>query len=76
MSRSLHRRTNAAADEVVGDVVDILAAMGDFNEFKGMMVAHREGRGNGLVVTSSPVAAAGGSAEGVSDPRNQQPKRR
>lgn len=49
-----HRR----ADEVVGDVVDILAAMGDFDEFKGMMVAHRAGHDNGLVVTSSPAAAA------------------
>lgn len=45
-----------AAGEVVGDVIDILMAVGDFAEFKGMMVAHRKGRDNGLVVTSAPVA--------------------
>ncbi|CAN0568995.1 unnamed protein product, partial [Ectocarpus sp. 12 AP-2014] len=27
--------------EVVGDVIDILMAVGDFAEFKDMMVAHR-----------------------------------
>ncbi|CBJ30390.1 ADP-ribosylation factor-like 2 binding protein [Ectocarpus siliculosus] len=41
--------------EVVDDVSDILMAVGDFAEFKGMMVAHRKGRDNGLVVTSSSV---------------------
>ncbi|CAN0466777.1 unnamed protein product [Ectocarpus sp. 12 AP-2014] len=41
--------------EVVGDVIDILMAVGDFAEFKGMMVAHRKGRDNGLVVTSASV---------------------
>eukprot|EP00903_Cladosiphon_okamuranus_P016219 g14966.t1 len=45
-------------DEVVGDVIDILMAVGDFTEFKGMMVAHRKGRDNGLVVTTAAVAAA------------------
>lgn len=37
-------------------------AVGDFTEFKGMMVAHRKGRDNGLVVTTAPVAGAAGAA--------------
>eukprot|EP00752_Nemacystus_decipiens_P009246 g8259.t1 len=49
-------------EEVVGDVIDILMAVGDFTEFKGMMVAHRKGRHNGLVVTTTPVAGAAGAA--------------
>lgn len=47
---------NRRTGEVAGDVIDILMAVGDFTEFKGMMVAHRKGRDNGLVVTSAPVA--------------------
>lgn len=40
-------------------MIDILTALGDFVEFKRMMVAHRKGRDNGLVVTSAPVVAPG-----------------
>lgn len=38
-------------------MIDILTAVGDFTEFKEMMVAHRKGRDNVLVVTSAPVSA-------------------
>lgn len=34
-------------------MIDILTALGDFVEFKRMMVAHRKGRDNGLVVVTS-----------------------
>lgn len=37
------------ADEIVGDVLDILMALGDFDEFKAMMLAHRAGRKRGLM---------------------------
>ncbi|CAM9262945.1 unnamed protein product, partial [Pylaiella littoralis] len=45
-------------DEIVGDVIDILTASGDFVEFKHMMVAHRKGRDNGLTVRSAPAGMA------------------
>lgn len=33
-------------------------AVGDFAEFKDMMLAHRKGRGRVLVVTTAPVSAS------------------
>lgn len=50
-------------------------AVGDFTEFKGMMVAHRKGRGNGLVVTTVPVAGAAGAAVEAMGGRQEQAKR-
>lgn len=41
------------ADEVVGDVFDMLMALGDFEEFKSMMLAHRAGRKRGLTGVGS-----------------------
>lgn len=40
-------------DEMVGDVFDILMAIGDFTEFKAMMLAHRKGRDISLVAASA-----------------------
>lgn len=48
-------------------------AVGDFTEFKGMMVAHRKGRDNGLVVTTAPVAA--GAAVETRGGHQEQAKR-
>ncbi|CAN0270256.1 unnamed protein product, partial [Laminaria digitata] len=42
-------------DEIVGDVVDILVALTDFQEFKDMMVAHRKGRDKGLALAAAVV---------------------
>lgn len=47
-------------------------AVGDFTEFKGMMVAHRKGRGNGLVVTT---AAGAGTAVETRGGHQEQAKR-
>lgn len=51
------------ADEIVGDVFDMLMAVGDFDEFKSMMLAHRKGRDHGLV---------GAMAAGVGSQRHGQ----
>ena len=48
------------ADEIVGDVIDILVALTDFREFKDMMVAHRKGRDNGLALAAATAAVATG----------------
>lgn len=49
-----------AADEIVGDVVDILVALTDFREFKDVMVAHRKGRDNGLALAAATAVVVTG----------------
>lgn len=48
-------------------------AVGDFTEFKGMMVAHRKGLDNGLVVTTAPVV--GRAAVGTMGGHHEEAKR-
>ena len=48
------------ADEIVGDVIDILVALTDFREFKDMMVAHRKGRDNGLALAAATAVVVTG----------------
>lgn len=48
LSAAVVRDAAPGADEIVGDVIDVLVALTDFQEFKDMMVAHRKGRDNGL----------------------------
>ncbi|GAB5356809.1 hypothetical protein AAMO2058_000320700 [Amorphochlora amoebiformis] len=41
-------------DEISGDVFDMLMSMGDFEEFRGLMLAHKAARGKkGLEIKSS-----------------------
>lgn len=57
------------ADEIVGDVFDMLMAAGDFDEFKSTMVAHRKGRDHGLVgATATGVGSQGHGRKGFTAP--------
>ena len=38
--------------EIIGDVWDMLLSMGDFNEFKSMMIAHKQ-QANGQAIDAS-----------------------
>lgn len=46
-------KSNRHTDEIIGDVFDMLVAMGDFGEFKQMMLAHRAGRSCGMTEVTS-----------------------
>lgn len=63
--RSCPPRSLPTADEVVGDVFDMLTALGDFDEFKSMMLAHRVGRNRGL----AEVDAVGWRGMGAGEPQ-------